>query len=87
MNRRDCIASLGALLTAPMAPPLFGNEVVDLDESVGNFRSIYGNPTLRREFLDFLINVFHLYPEHEFHDALTRLSKPGISRTLSPPTV
>jgi SAM-dependent methyltransferase len=46
----------------------------DSAASVGNFRYIYSNPDLRREFLDFLTNVFHLFPEQEFHDVLKKLS-------------
>jgi len=47
--------------------------------SVGNFEYIYSNPELRRQFFDFLTNVFHLYPEDEFHEVLTRLARPGVS--------
>jgi SAM-dependent methyltransferase len=31
----------------------------------GNFSYIYADPTFRREFKDFLVNVFHLYPEDD----------------------
>jgi SAM-dependent methyltransferase len=79
MNRRDCLAALGALLTAPLAERVFGNEIHDPDTGVGNFRYIYSNPELRSQFLNFLTNVFHLYPEDEFHETLIRLCKPGVS--------
>jgi hypothetical protein len=79
MNRRDCLAALGALLTAPLAGRVFGNEIHDPDTGVGNFRYIYSNPELRSQFLNFLTNVFHLYPEDEFHETLIRLCKPGVS--------
>lgn len=39
----------------------------DTDNMVGNFRYIYKNPDTRREFYDFLANVFHLYPQQKLH--------------------
>lgn len=33
----------------------------------GNFRHVYLNPKLRDQFFLFLKNVFHLYPEQDFH--------------------
>ena len=41
--------------------------------TVGNFRFIYGNSMFRGEFRDFLVNVFHLYPEDELHDRIRTL--------------
>lgn len=79
MNRRDCIAALGALLTIPVNRRVFADEIVIPDAEIGNFRYIYKNPELRREFLDFLTNVFHLYPEQEFHEVLTRLVQPDVT--------
>ncbi|MGI9238735.1 MAG: class I SAM-dependent methyltransferase [Woeseiaceae bacterium] len=77
MNRRDCIAALGALLAIPPAARLLASEAVGSDNVTGNFGYVYSNPELRRQFLDFLTNVFHLYPENDFHEVLTRLSQPG----------
>ena len=74
MNRRDCIAGLGALLAAPLFPGVFMREAMAEPGDVGNFRYIYSNPELKREFLDFLTNVFHLYPEQELHETLARLA-------------
>ena len=74
MNRRHCLAELGALLTASLVPRLAGTAALDINRAVGNFRYVYANPALRDEFLNFLINVFHLYPEHELHAALGRLA-------------
>lgn len=73
MNRRECIIRLGALLATPLAGRTWADELVNLTADVGNFRYVYANPQLRDEFLNFLINVFHLYPEDELHQALTRL--------------
>ena len=74
MNRRDCIAGLGALLAAPLFPRGFMQDAMAKPGDVGNFRYIYSNPKLKREFLDFLTNVFHLYPEQELHETLARLA-------------
>lgn len=35
-----------------------------------NFRYVYGDATRREAFLPFLENVFHLYPEQQFHQAI-----------------
>jgi len=74
MNRRECMARLGAILGATLSPGLFAAEPTTRGDDVGNFRYIYSDPRLRREFLDFLTNVFHLYPEHDLHAALERLA-------------
>jgi len=74
MNRRECMAKLGAVLAATLSPRLFAAESATRSDDVGNFRYIYSDPRLKREFLDFLTNVFHLYPEQELHTALARLA-------------
>jgi SAM-dependent methyltransferase len=42
-----------------------------------NFRAIYGNAQLRGAFLLFLTNVYHLYPEEEFHAAIEDAARRG----------
>ncbi len=79
MNRRDFVAALCALLATPLTGRVFAAENNNPRSEIGNFQYIYSNPELRREFLGFLTNVFHLYPEDEFHEVLTRLSGPGVS--------
>jgi SAM-dependent methyltransferase len=74
MNRRECIAGIGALLAAALSPSVFASTATARPDVVGNFRYIYSNPRLKREFLDFLTNVFHLFPEHELHETLARLA-------------
>ncbi|MFQ6006977.1 MAG: class I SAM-dependent methyltransferase [Woeseia sp.] len=74
MNRRDWLAGLGALLAAPLTTRFAAAGPVDIDTAVGNFRYVYSDAALKSDFLDFLTNVFHLYPEHELHDALARIS-------------
>ena len=41
----------------------------------GNFRAIYLDDSRRQAFRDFLVNVYHLYPETEFHDLILRCSR------------
>ena len=74
MNRRECMARLGALLAATLSPRVFASDATTMVDDVGNFRYIYSDPQLKHEFLDFLTNVFHLYPEHELHAVLARLA-------------
>src|SRR6185295_8881050 len=45
----------------------------DESDKNSNFRSVYLNPTLREEFFHFLENVYHLYPEKEFHKLILDL--------------
>jgi hypothetical protein len=70
---------MAALAALAALPATSGILAADDDTAIGNFRYIYGHPELRREFLDFLTNVFHLYPEGAFHEILTRLSQPGVT--------
>ena len=52
----------------PVAPP-------DLvPDPASNFHRIYDDPALRDAFFPFLQNVFHLYPEEEFHDLVVGLT-------------
>lgn len=73
LSRRQLIKYI-ALLSASISAPTFGQiesstPVPALpggkDLGTGNFAFIYRNPQLREEFLNFLINVFHLYPERQ----------------------
>ncbi len=41
----------------------------------GNFHKIYNDPALKAEFLLFLTNVYHLYPENKFHDLISAAAK------------
>lgn len=45
------------------------------ENKIGNFKYIYENEKYRSEFLPFLVNVFHLYPEKEFHQLITEVTK------------
>lgn len=47
-------------------PPLFG----DRDTGRSEFLSVYGDVRRRDDFYRFLQTVYHLYPEHEFHQLI-----------------
>ncbi len=47
----------------------------DMAPGAGNFKAIYLDDRKRAEFKLFLQNVFHLYPEDEFHDIIYELTK------------
>lgn len=68
---------MGAFLAATLSPKVLASDAAMRPDGVGNFRYIYSDPQLKREFLDFLTNVFHLYPEHELHATLSRLAMNG----------
>jgi hypothetical protein len=40
-----------------------------------NFKAVYGNPTLRAQFFNFLRNVYHLYPEDKFHNLIQQTTE------------
>jgi len=44
-----------------------------------NFRFIYNNSVYKQSFYQFLVNVFHLYPELEFHQLIDAITKRSIS--------
>lgn len=46
-----------------------------LKDDPGNFRAVYLDPDQRDQFFLFLQNVFHLYPEAEFHQMIIDLVK------------
>jgi hypothetical protein len=79
VNRRELIVALTAWLATAVPGRVFAENLFGDSAQIGNFRYIYSNPVLRQEFLAFLTNVFHLYPEDEFHQALVKLSEPGVS--------
>ena len=41
----------------------------------GNFHFIYHNENHKKAFLNFLVNVFHLYPEQEFHHLIEVITR------------
>jgi SAM-dependent methyltransferase len=45
----------------------------------GNFRYVYLDPSFRTEFKDFLVNVFHLYPEDDLQRLIEAAAAEGVS--------
>jgi SAM-dependent methyltransferase len=88
LSRRD-VVKLGALFCAMLAldgglPRLAlagtpdGFNVHALDQQ-SNFKAVYGNPEMRAAFLQFLTNVYNLFPEKRFHELITQVSAEGDS--------
>lgn len=44
------------------------------ESKIGNFKFIYENEKYRSDFFPFLVNVFHLYPEKEFHQLIAQVT-------------
>jgi hypothetical protein len=76
MTRREMLHVLvaGALAVYSAGYPEFGFAADD-----GNFRAIYLDPKLRAQFFLFLRNVFHLYPEGDFHRLIEKITREGMS--------
>ena len=72
VTRREMLHFLvaGAMATISAGYPRFGFAAGD-----GNFRAIYLDSRLREQFFLFLENVFHLYPEQDFHDLIVRVTR------------
>lgn len=72
------IVSISALL--PMLKVFSStNIVINSDDSHNNFRFIYGNSQYKENFYRFLVNVFHLYPELEFHQLIHSITNHYVS--------
>jgi hypothetical protein len=72
VTRREMLHFLvaGAIATFSAGYPRLGFAAGD-----DNFRAIYLDPRLREQFFLFLENVFHLYPEQDFHDLIARITR------------
>jgi len=81
ISRRKYIKSCLALLAAYPSRHLLASDVITSSTTMamGNFQYIYSNLALRESFLDFYTNVFHLYPENEFHQLVHNLTKEKIN--------
>ncbi len=67
LSRREL---LQAFIAVSAMWPLRAISSMAAADAQGNFRFVYGNPQLRAEFRNFLVNVFHLYPEDELHELI-----------------
>jgi hypothetical protein len=70
-RRNALITIVSALSAASMSKVLATTEVLLATPNTGSFDFIYNYPTYKNEFLNFLVNVFHLYPEKEMHAAIS----------------
>lgn len=66
-SRRNTLKILASLASIS---PLCKLSALANDIEMGNFQFIYSNREYKQEFLKFLVNVFHLYPEHELHQLI-----------------
>ena len=68
-SRRKLIASIGATLLCAPGRSIFAqnDNITSPVVADDNFGYVYRDENYRREFKDFLVNVFHLFPEDEFH--------------------
>lgn len=71
LSRRELLAACGALAALW---PLRGLPGSSAGGAAGNFRYVYADERLRAEFRNFLVNVFHLYPEDRLHGLIQRVS-------------
>lgn len=76
-KRRLFFQIVGGLLATAGTFRVFGSEreVIVPDVLRRNFKAIYGDARGRAEFRNFLVNVFHLYPEEELHRLILRVSE------------
>lgn len=76
-TRRAFFAQLAAVITAvPLAKLANAEQALGLSHNtLGNFYYIYQNQQYRQDFLPFLQNVFHLYPEKQLHQLINVVTK------------
>jgi hypothetical protein len=70
---------LGFLIAGGMAAFSAGYPQLGFAADDGNFRAIYLDPRLRGQFFLFLRNVFHLYPEEDFHELIEKMARRGMT--------
>lgn len=76
ISRREYIKLCLAFIASLPVKQLFASDQnINMPGTVGNFHYIYNNPRLRDNFFHFYRNVFHLYPEKEFHRLIETLTK------------
>ncbi len=89
LNRRQLMQSLGLLSAAlafvpgrlvaqsMMSRPLSTELLKAQLDQLGNFEAIYGQAELKDRFASFLKEVFHLYPQQQFHQLIASEVAPG----------
>jgi SAM-dependent methyltransferase len=71
-SRRQLLTNLGLLFAyvkfaSPLGLAQTTEELKPLVNETSNFHGVYDNAMLKNEFILFLTNVFHLYPEEKLH--------------------
>lgn len=74
MKRRDFIVKFFLTSVACVTTVYSKVDLEILNMKKSTFKYIYGNQILKNNFLLFLTNVFNLYPEHELHQLITKVS-------------
>jgi SAM-dependent methyltransferase len=69
MNRKRFLASIGLLFASATVLPL--SVLTSVTKSWSNFKHIYSNSRLKKDFFKFLKNVFNLFPEDDFHQLIS----------------
>lgn len=64
-----------AALSLVSIKSLLANQIQLIIDKKNNFKYIYSNKKLKKEFLKFLKNVFNLYPETDFHNLIDETTK------------
>lgn len=76
-TRRKLLFTISATLASlPLSKAIAATENFNIPADViGNFQYIYSDSGYREEFYNFLVNVFHLYPENELHSLIQHLTQ------------
>jgi len=87
IDRRTALKLAGALFALRLGRGAFAEELPAgagastpagvaprAPQTASNFRAVYSDPVQREEFLLFLRNVFHLYPEDRFHALIAEIA-------------
>ncbi len=70
-KRKSLLAMVGLVLSAPLRYTFAEEYLISTGNDIdGNFRHIYKNDEYKKDFRQFLINVFNLFPEEEFHQLI-----------------
>lgn len=75
-SKRDLLRALALIMSAAPAMRAFAQKT---PIATGNFGYIYSDPAIREEFKNFLVNVFHLYPEDDLHALIVGAVKHGLT--------
>lgn len=81
-SRRQFLRALGLAITCVPFNNVFSKSALSASAlccDASNFRYIYGKQEYKNQFYDFLSNVFHLFPEDELHQLISKASEQSAS--------